>query len=565
MLFTALISLGAGILTVLAPCVLPLLPIILGGSVSGVGGDRRRPFIIAASLVVSLILFTLLLKASTVLIGVDPRVWTTVSGGLIVVLGISMLVPGLWSRLANRSGLEHGSQSLLSQAVATRNRTLSAIGIGAALGPVFSSCSPTYAWAIATVLPASPVLGMVYLSLYCLGVGAALLAIALLGRRLLERIRWASNPRGWVSRTVAALFVVVGVSILTGLDKTVQTSLVDADPLGITRLEQGLVGGTQQGAAEMPTPAAATDPSGPAAPELTGIQQWINSPPLTLASLRGKVVLVDFWTYSCINCQRTQPYLNAWNERYAADGLQIIGVHAPEFAFEKVPANVERAVADATIAYPVALDNDFATWNAYGNRFWPAKYLIDRDGRVRFTHFGEGAYAETETTIRALLGESATGTARVQVDPAAASPGARTPETYLGTARAQRYAGSPALADGTGVPFTPAAALGVDQWTLGGSWTVAAEGITAAADGATLSLRYSGRDVFLVLAGPPGATVRVTLDGRALPGADLRAGGTAYLDSDRLYRLATGTGPLTGATITLTFARGVSANAFTFG
>ncbi|MEI2731736.1 MAG: cytochrome c biogenesis protein DipZ [Dermatophilaceae bacterium] len=561
MLLTALVSLGAGMLTVLAPCVLPLLPVILGGSVSGAAGDRRRPFVIAGSLVVSLVLFTLLLKASTVLIGVDPRVWTTVSGGLIVVLGLSMLFPGIWSRVSARSGLEHRSQRLLGKAAANGNRTLSAVGIGAALGPVFSSCSPTYAWAIATVLPASPVLGMIYLTLYCLGVGTALLAIALLGRRLLERIRWASNPRGWFARTVAVLFVAVGLSVLTGFDKVVQTSLVDADPIGITRLEQGLVDGATNGTVEM-SPA---DPSAYPAPELTGIQEWVNSEPLTLAGLRGTVVLIDFWTYSCINCQRTQPYLNAWYDRYAADGLRIIGVHAPEFAFEKVPANVQRAVAQAKIAYPVALDNDFATWNVYRNRFWPAKYLIDRDGKVRFTHFGEGAYAETETRIRELLGQSATGAARVQVDAGPASTGARTPETYLGTSRARGYAGSPGLVDGAGATFSPVAALGADQWTLGGRWDVGEQSLTAAADGATLTLRYSGRDVFLVMNGPPGGTVGVGLDGQALPGVDRGPDGTASVEVARLYRLASAGQPLTNATLTLTFSRGVSANAFTFG
>lgn len=307
MLFTALASFGAGLLTVLAPCVLPLLPVILGGSVDA-RGDRRRPFLIAGSLVVSLVVFTLLLKASTILIGVDPQVWTYLSGGLILLLGISMIFPGLWPRVAAATGLEHSSQSLLGRAFANKNRTLSAVLTGAALGPVFSSCSPTYAWALATVLPASTVAGIIHLTLYCAGVGVALLAIALAGRTLLDRLGWARNPRGWFSRVVAGLFIVVGLSIVTGLDKTIQTRLVEADPFGISRLEESLLPPAGENPVEMSPEEALAAP----AAEFVGLEEWVNSDPLTLQELRGQVVLVDFWTYSCVNCQRTQPYLNAW-------------------------------------------------------------------------------------------------------------------------------------------------------------------------------------------------------------------------------------------------------------
>jgi len=438
MVFTAFVSLIAGLLTVLAPCVLPLLPVVLGGSVVREGNDRWRPFIITGSLVASLVLFTLLLKASTVFIHVDPRVWTYLSGGIIVVLGVSMLFPGLWSRVAEAVGLERRSQAFLQKAHGHRNKTVSAVLTGAALGPVFSSCSPTYAWAIATVLPASPALGMVYLSVYCVGVGAGLLAVALLGRRFLSRIKWASKPGGAFQRIVASLFIVVGLFIVTGLDQAVETKLLTADPFGITRLEQRLVptGNGSNAPVEMSPGDVASYP----APELVGIQGWINSDPLTLARLKGKVVLIDFWTYSCINCERTQPYLNAWYNTYRADGFVIIGVHAPEFAFEQVPENVQKAVTADGIKYPVALDNGFETWKAYANNYWPAKYLIDKDGRVRYTQFGEGDYDVTESKIRQLLGESASTKPMVQVT--ADGPGStnQTPETYPrdGTRRALR-------------------------------------------------------------------------------------------------------------------------------
>lgn len=241
MLITALLSYIAGILTAFAPCVLPLLPIILGGSLAGDKKDKWRPYIITASLVVSLILFTLLLKASTVLIGIDPKVWTIGSGILVIMLGFFMLFPDLWAQIVGKLGFEHKSQELLGKASKQENSVLSAILIGAALGPIFSSCSPTYAWVIATVLPSSTFLGMVYLTFYVLGVATALLAIALLGRKLLVRIKWASNPRGWFQRSIAILFILVGVFVATGLDKKVQTYLVEKDFLNVKLLEEKLV------------------------------------------------------------------------------------------------------------------------------------------------------------------------------------------------------------------------------------------------------------------------------------------------------------------------------------
>jgi cytochrome c biogenesis protein CcdA/thiol-disulfide isomerase/thioredoxin len=540
--------------------VLPLLPVILGGSVVRDEHDRWRPFLITGSLVASLVLFTLLLKASTVLIKVDPRVWTYLSGGLILVLGVSLLFPGWWSRLSQAVGLDNRAHALLEKAHGHRNRTVSAVLTGAALGPVFSSCSPTYAWAIATVLPVSPALGMVYLSTYCVGVGVGLLAIALLGRRLLSRITWASKPGGAFQRTIAALFIVMGLFIVTGLDQAVETRLLTADPFGITRLEQRLIPST--GTAESPTQMSPGDIASYPAPELVDIQGWINSDPLTLAQLRGKVVLIDFWTYSCINCERTQPYLNAWYDAYASDGFVIIGVHAPEFAFEQVPANVQKAVTADGIKYPVALDNTFATWKAYANNYWPAKYLIDKDGRVRYTQFGEGDYDVTESKIRQLLGESGSTKPMVQVTADGPGNANQTPETYLGTDREERYVGKPGL--GGGSTYTEAS-VGADEWTLGGPWDVASQAITAVSDGATLTLKYTGRDVYLVMGGPSGSTVKVAVAGQATLGSDVGPNSTVTLSGPRMYRIVESKQSSAEATLRLTFSQGVSANAFTFG
>jgi cytochrome c biogenesis protein CcdA/thiol-disulfide isomerase/thioredoxin len=570
MLATILLSYVAGLLTALAPCVLPLLPIILGGSLGGEKKDKWRPYVITASLAISLILFTLLLKASTALIGVDPRVWSIGSGILVVVLGIFMLFPDAWARIIGALGIEHRSQGLLGKAYQQHNGVLSAMLIGAALGPVFSSCSPTYAWVIATVLPSSVILGMVYLSFYVLGVSTALLAIALLGRRLLQRITWASNPNGWFQRSIAVLFIVVGILVATGLDKSVQTYLVEKDFLNIKVLEEKLV----------PEDSASNEQSSSApnkqrfnvaaydAPEFENVASWINSDPLTLARLKGKVVLVDFWTYSCINCQRTQPYLNAWYEKYKDDGLVIIGMHAPEFAFEKVAKNVQKAVADAGVAYPVALDNDFATWRAYKNRFWPAKYLIDKDGQVRYTHFGEGEYRETEEVIQTLLKETGQAvTDKVEITRGVASrEGVQTPETYVGFERAERFANADQFVANQPVDYLLRSKLGNNEWSLGGKWRVEPEASQSLANDTTLAINVSGKTVYLVMGGPVGSLVNVMVDGAyGPPGADVDARGNVHIDGARLYTIVNAERYMKNSRITLTFPSGVIVNAFTFG
>lgn len=553
MLVIASLSLVAGVLTVLAPCVLPFLPVIVGGSLGH--GSRRRPYLIAGSLVVSLLAFTLLLKASTVFLHIDPRVWAIGSGTLVILLGLAMLFPSVWAWIAQRTRLEN-AHSLLDKARTQRSETAGALLTGAALGPVFSSCSPTYAWVIATVLPASPVAGMVYLGIYCVGLAGALLAIALVGRRLIDKLGWAANPRGWFQRIVAVMFILVGALVATGVDKQVQAWAVDKFP-ALVNFEEGLIpSDAAPGAAE-----AGEAPVLGTAPELQGITQWINSDPTTLEALKGKVVLVDFWTYSCINCVRTQPYLNAWYDRYHDAGFEIVGVHAPEFAFEKVPENVERAVQDAGIKYPVALDNDFATWRAFNNRYWPAKYLIDKEGKVRWVHFGEGEYDEAEKQIRALLGD--TGDMANAPEEAMARNATQSPETYLGTQRA--LGEETRLVSGEHDYGTNDSPRATNGWTLSGAWRVDDESITATQKGAQLKYRFAGREMYLVLDGPAGAKVRVEVEGDIPPGGADVTDGTVTLSGARLYRLVKLPEGTDGTTVTLTFDAGVKANAFTFG
>lgn len=539
-----LLSLLAGMLTALAPCVLPLLPVIVGGSLAG---GRSRPYLITGSLIVSLLAFTWLLKATQLAAHIEPRIWAIGSGLLIIVLGLLMLFPSVWDRAMAATGADRGAETLLRAARRRRGSTAAAIATGAALGPVFSSCSPTYAWVIATVLPARPAEALLYLSLYCAGLAGALLAVALLGRAAVGLKRLA-NPRGWLRRGIAVAFIAVGAFIASGMVTRVQVWAAKLP--SATGIEEAFLEEIAQGAA------GPEHSQGIPAPEIVGIDHWINSDPLTLEGLRGKVVLIDFWTYSCINCIRTQPYLNAWYEAYHDDGLEIIGVHAPEFSFEKLPENVERAVREAEIDYPVALDNRFATWRAFHNRYWPAKYLIDREGHIRHTHFGEGNYEEMEEAIRLLL-QTEGPMADLPENPEFAGT-VQSPETYLGTERARGFVGG-VLEDGE-KDYTAARDIPADGWTLSGRWSIDGESITAREDGASLTYRFTASKVFLVMGGPIGASVHIAVEME-----DGMAEHDIIIDSHRLYRLVELEQITVDTPITLTFDKGVTAHAFTFG
>jgi thiol-disulfide isomerase/thioredoxin len=300
----------------------------------------------------------------------------------------------------------------------------------------------------------------------------------------------------------------------------------------------------------------------PALVALDGAPAWLNSEPLTAGALRGRVVLVDFWTYSCVNWLRTLPYVRAWHERYADHGLVVVGAHAPEFGFEHDLDNVRRAARELGVIYPVVIDNDFAIWRAFENRYWPAVYLVDRDGRVRFHHFGEGAYEETERAIQQLLGVDEE-TARVDASGLAEAADwdtLRSPETYLGYARAERRS-DPGADE-----------LALNHWSLAGEWSVGAEAVVLEAAAGSISYRFEARDLNLVLAPPAsGAPVRFTvrLDGRPpgdAHGLDVDESGAGTLGEPRMYQLVRQPRDVADRVFEITFPdAGVHAYVFTFG
>ena len=347
---------------------------------------------------------------------------------------------------------------------------------------------------------------------YAVGSAAVLLALCLGGRRVLRPVRGPA-----LQRVMGAVMVLTALAILVEADLRFQTAIADDLPAALVNPTGALersdavedeladLRGTSRFA-----PAAGGLPELGEAPEFAGVTRWLNSPPLTLAGLRGKVVLIDFWTYTCINCIRTLPYLRAWDERYRDRGLVIVGVHTPEFEFEKDAGNVRDAIARSRLRYPVAQDNDYGTWNAWRNRYWPAKYLIDATGQVRYVHFGEGEYDATEQAIRSLLAEAG-GRARPRAGRQPGEvPGEATPETYLGTARAARWLTPPH----DGVHEYPGARRMLpDRFALEGRWRVDDESAEAVAR-AVLTARVRAKSVYLVLGSPARRVVEVVVDGK---------------------------------------------------
>jgi cytochrome c biogenesis protein CcdA/thiol-disulfide isomerase/thioredoxin len=554
-----LVAFVAGLLTALAPCALPLMPVIVGSSLAGTQ-DRKRPYVIVGSLMLSLFLFTFILKVSTVFLGIPSFVWSLVSGGIIIIFGIASLYPHLWERITKK--FYNKSQVGLGKSY-QKGGLSGAILMGAALGPVFASCSPTYALILATVLPASLLKGSFALLAYVVGVGIFLIAAALLGRKLTSKIGWALNPEGWFKRGLGIFFIILGLLILTGYIKKIENFLVGYQLINVAKIEQSILPSKSEGLS-----ADNNKLSAPDAPELTGLTDWINSSPLTLAQLKGKVVLIDFWTYSCINCIHTLPHVEGYYEKYKDQGLVVIGVHSPEFAFEHIASNVQKAVKDYNITYPVALDNDLGTWSAFSNQYWPAEYFIDRQGKVRYYHFGEGSYDKNEKVIQGLLREDGTKvTQSVSNTEATTRSADQSPETYLGYERAKNYVGTNITKDNE-APYTLASKLNSNQWSLGGSWSVGAQDDLAGND-AKLNYSANAKQVYLVMGGTIGAKVRVLVNGKpaadqGLAGADVGPDSKATIDGPRLYRLVKSSNMLKNAIIELQFDSGVTVNAFTF-
>jgi cytochrome c biogenesis protein CcdA/thiol-disulfide isomerase/thioredoxin len=570
----------SGLFTILAPCIWPLLPIVLADVTQS--KSKRRPLGITAGVAISFAFLTLAISALESAFGLNPNVLRKLAVVVLLVIGVSMVVPALSRRmeasissLSGRfGGIGRNQRSDFSGGFIT----------GLALGVVWTPCSGPILASVATLAATNKVSFQVVIVtlFYVAGVSIPLFGFAVGGQKLLAKSRRLSKHTGRIQIASGVIMILTAVAIYTNYDKTIEAKLLNAVPSysnALTKIESGA--GVTKALANLKgtkvVPSTVTgDQSGlfnanSKAAELTGITQWLNtSGPETLASLKGKVVLVDFWTYSCINCLRTLPHVEAWYNKYHSAGFDVIGVSTPEFAFEKDAGNVNSAIKRYGIPYPVALDNNYATWNAYNNEYWPAEYLIDSTGTIRRTEFGEGNYSQTEEAIRSLLAQAGEKVSAPLSNLPDMTPQTQlTPETYFGSGRAQFGYPTPSYPNGT---FTIPVQKTVpqDQFAFGGKWTIATE-YAQASPGASITEHFAASNVYMILKPGTGKTSRVavTYDGKplvgALAGSDV-VNGVITVDSDRLYNIfASGTASSDG-TLKFTFLNdGIQAFTFTFG
>lgn len=572
MLLLILAYLG-GVLTIASPCILPVLPFVFARA--------DRPFTRSGLPMLVGMALTFAAVATLAAVGghwvLQLNQWGRgLALVVLAVLGLSLLWPPLADWLA-RPFVAAGSR--LSRRDSGEGSPWSALLLGVATGLLWAPCAGPILGLILTAaaLKGANVATTLLLLVFAAGAATSLALALLVGGRAFAAMKRSLGAGEWLRRILGVLVLAGVAAIALGLDTGLLTRLSLAST---ARLEQRLLDATTPDARppSAPPQAGVPLPVEGRLPPLAGATGWFNGSPLTREALRGKVVLVDFWTYSCINCLRALPYVQGWSDKYRAHGLVVLGVHTPEFAFERDADNVRKAIASLGITYPVAMDNDYAIWRAFDNRYWPAHYFIDGQGRIRYHHFGEGEYARSEDVIRALLQENgATGLPGGYVDNrrggAAAPPSGDwriTPETYLGYARASDVAVR--IAPGAAAAYDAPASLRLHQWALDGQWKVEPEYAQVLRAGGRLQLRFRARDLHLVLApGEDGQPVRfrVTLDGKApgdAAGSDIDAQGAGTITADRLYQLVRQPGGAAERLFEITFLDpGARAYAFTSG
>ena len=599
-----------GVLTILSPCILPVLPFVF----TRADQPFRRsglPLLVGMALTFALVATLAAVGGGWVVSANQWGRWIALA--LVFVFGLALLLPGLADRLS-RPFVALGNR-LATQADADGSPKSSLL-LGVATGLLWAPCAGPILGLILTgaALRGANVETSLLLLAYAAGSAVSLAAALLLGGRVFAALKRSLGAEEWIRRALGAAVVIGALAIAFGLD-TGFLSRVSTPTT--TVLEQALFGqlmpdrkppasdddvllpgpamagggamsgnaamsGAMKGGGAMMSArgAAASLPVVGKLPPLDGATEWLNTAPLTADGLRGHVVVIDFWTYSCINCLRALPYVKAWYDKYRDQGLVVLGIHAPEFAFEKDLRNVRREVQELGVKYPVAVDNDYALWRAFGNQYWPAHYFVDSKGDIRYTHFGEGEYDASERVIQQLLAEAGAASMPTGVV-AAAGEGAAlasdevhvlSPETYIGHARADNFASPGGQVPGVAHVYSAPAKLSLNDWALDGNWTVGEESAAANAAPSRIVFRFQARDLHLVLG--PGAAgkpvrFRVRLDGAA-PGADhgtdADANGDGAVTEERLYQLIRQSGEVRDRTFEIEFLDpGVVGYAFTFG
>ena len=577
LLFFAFLS---GLVTILAPCIWPLLPIILSSTVTG---EKRKPLGITLGIMLSFGIFTLSISYLVSLFHFDPDILRLFAVVIIATLGLTLVVPAL-------TGVLEGLVSRLTSAFGTRLTGKQTQGFhrgfitGIALGIVWSPCAGPILATIATLAATRTVNIEILLvtAAYIIGLGIPLFLFATAGSLFFSKTRAISPYTGRIQQVFGIIMILTALLIFTNYDKVLQARLLDAIPaysnflynLESNESVQKQLNEIKNMKEDMEKDMPKTDQSGlpnlGPAPEFVGIAKWLNvDSPLTMSDLRGQIVLIDIWTYTCINCIRTLPHVTRWYNTYKDNGFVIVGVHTPEFEFEKKTENVEKAIKQYGITYPVAQDNDFATWNAYNNRYWPAKYLIDAKGNILYKHFGEGKYEETEQAIQTLLKEKGVTLTNQKTDMPDETPRTRlTPETYLGSKRMDYLYPNGRVNNGTQT-FTLKNNPPSNSFSFGGEWTITDE---AAISGQNASLTYTftANKVFLVVT-PHGNNDKamVYFDGKVVDrtnaGKDVENGIVTFTTA-RLYELINLKGNSGDHLLRIDFQTdGTSVFAFTFG
>lgn len=545
-------ALMEGIGLVLSPCILPVLPLVLAASATG---GTARPLGVIAGFILAFTGFAIFSRALVQATGIDTEIIRHISLALLLLVGFVMLSQKLGARFMQwTEGLARSGSDVIAR-YDSGNGFKSGVLIGLLIGFVWTPCAgPIMAAAIVQVVQAETDFhaGLITL-MFVTGAGIPMLILSLFGRRLADHLGHVKKHADTLRRVLGSVIILMAVLIWSGAD----IALLSQPPGSTTRFD--LAATTLQEPLETPY----------IAPDIKGITQWFNGGPVNLADLRGKVVLIDFWTYSCINCVRTLPYVTAWERRYRDEGLVVIGIHTPEFPFEKKPENVQAAIEKHGIEYAVGMDNDWQTWRNFDNHYWPAHYLIDKQGRVVYTHFGEGGYARMENNIRYLLGiHDAVPGAEIGTHTSAAA--GQSPETYLGYHRAANFLPIDGIVPDEETTYQTTAELPLHHWGLSGDWVVEQQSATALQSGASLQYHFRSGRVFLVMGTLDGnpVDVRILLNGKP---ASAGAAGKDVKDSmvtvtnETLYEIIA-LPRVQDATVTIEADRaGLQVYAFTFG
>ncbi len=540
----------AGVLTILSPCILPVLPFVFSKSQSSFL-KSRLPLLAGMALTFSL--FSAIAIVGGEWIGRANEVGRIVAMVLMIIFGLSMIFPHISETVLSpltRFGARIGGQS-------RGDNIYGSFVIGISTGLLWAPCAGPILGLVLTGAASSGNLAVSIglLLSYSLGAATSLSLALIAGNRFLGTLKKSLGVDQLVKKALGFAVLLGVIAVAFNLDRTVLTRI---SKIETSSVENRLLSAIGHRNFEENKPSNSMMMIGTTTkleniaiegelPDLSGASSWLNSKPLTREDLKGKVVLIDFWTYSCINCLRTLPYVKSWAEKYKLDGLVVIGVHTPEFAFEKIVSNVQNSLKDLEITYPIALDSDYKIWNAFKNSYWPAHYFVDRQGRIRHHHFGEGEYQESEKIIRDLLAEDGrtihaqngeVHAAGVQI--AGSLEDVQSPETYVGYGRTKNFVAFPSESHDQIGQYESPKKLQLNQWALSGKWLVSEEKATVKQAHGKVVFRFHARDLHLVLGSSHTIKFKVTIDGHAPEldqGIDIDRNGFGEVNEHRLYQL----------------------------